>query len=364
MKQMSLTDIDKKIRNTFHTVKNLYAGKNRAISPVIGVILLVAIAVAVSVPVYIYVSTMPEPEPPVNAMLNLKYNSATNELVITHLSGTIINDAITTGSSGSGGGGVLYSEDFESGIGGWSISGQDYEWGRGNNFLGGTVSCCSNTGGCDPAPQCDEPSSAQSGDYALGTDIGGCYSGGSNNWGFVNSLAIDLSSASGTVTLSYWIAYQLEGGGFDTAKVEIASDSGFTSNLQEILTINPSDQIFQDWVENTYDVTSFSGGNLYLRVGMEADGSTCNWHWTGVYLDNVNIEDTGSGGGETTPAGFNNLIVTVPGNPDIDSITKTGGNDFLPGDKITITYEEDIISGSIISVTYKPANQLIKTLKI
>jgi len=140
-------------------------------------------------------------------------------------------------------------------------------------------------------------------------------------------------------------------------KVEIASNSDFTSNLLEILTIAPSNQNYQDWQEYTYDVSSYSGGDLYMRVGMKADGTTCNWQWTGVYLDYVTVEDTGGGG---VPA-WENLVVTVTGSPTIESIT--GYQDFGSGTSIIVKYTEDI-SGRTVSVVYKPRGQLLKTQKI
>jgi len=325
---------------------------------------LVVICVAIAAPIVYYGSDIPESEPPLNVMLKLSYDKSTSKLKISHLSGAYIENALTSSGGGSSGGGLLYSEDFESDMGGWTISGRDYEWERGNNFLGDTLSCC--YGGC---PDCTEPNSAYSGSYALGTNIGGCHPNGpttGEEWGYVSSPVIDLSAASGQLTLTYWIAYQLEGSCCDTGKVQIDDNSGF-SNPTNILSFTSSSGCnaagcdYHDWQEYTYDITSYSGGNLYMRVGMEADGG---WEWTGVYLDYIQIEDAGGGGGDGS-VDYNDLIVKVSGCSPTD-YTITGSQDFYPGEEITVQYSgiDSDATGITFSVIYKPGEQLLKTLSI
>lgn len=70
--------------------------RNKAVSEVVAVILLIATAVTVSIPVLIVLNTSP-PEEPVAVIIDLEYDTSTNELTITHTSGVKITNAYNPG---------------------------------------------------------------------------------------------------------------------------------------------------------------------------------------------------------------------------------------------------------------------------
>ena len=93
--------------------------KEKAVSAVIGTILLVAIVVSVSSTLYFYVNNTPKPTPAPFILLDIKYNAVDGELVITHLSGDTITDALYAGNSQIDEN-SKYEADIKTGVNGWT----------------------------------------------------------------------------------------------------------------------------------------------------------------------------------------------------------------------------------------------------
>lgn len=184
----------------------------------------------------------------------------------------------------------VYFADFESGLQSWTIGGTVWERDTEANLV-----CDDSLGSCVASASnyhpCVEPCAAHSGTYLVGTNIGGVYPdsmGASTNT--FTSPAIDLSTAQGNLKLHYWRAYQIEGGGYDWWDSQIDDNSGFTSPTYVEEIGKAGGYLYQDglydWSETTTDVTSYKGGNLYLRFRVQSDGG---WHFTGLYVDDVFI---------------------------------------------------------------------------
>ncbi|MFQ6070463.1 MAG: DUF2341 domain-containing protein, partial [Candidatus Aminicenantales bacterium] len=183
----------------------------------------------------------------------------------------------------------IYFADFESGLQSWTIGGTVWERDTEANLVcDDSLGTCNN--GADNYHPCQEPCAAHSGTYLVGTNVGGVYpdsmAASTNTF---TSSAIDLSTASGSLMLHYWRAYQIEGAGYDWWDSQIDDNSGFSSPTYVEKIGKSGGYLYPtvyDWSEATTDVTSYAGGSLYLRFRVKSDGG---WHFTGLYVDDVFI---------------------------------------------------------------------------
>ena len=170
---------------------------------------------------------------------------------------------------------IIFSDDMESGVNGWTHGGTNDQWEQGTPIGMIVPICCHNND-----PNCQEPSSAHSSNTVWGTDVGGCYLPSSNDW--LKSPEISLSGLS-DATLKFWMAYQFEDNGYDWFYIEASSDG---TNFDILKTININPQVYQDWAEYTYSLNSYAGGSVWIRYRFTSDGS---WEWTGFYIDDVQV---------------------------------------------------------------------------
>jgi hypothetical protein len=102
-----------------YTLYREFLNDEISVSAVIGIILMVAIVTVVSSTVYVYVNDIPEMHPPIAVILDIEYNSVNGELVITHVGGDTIFDALYTGDTGETGT-TEYEADIEYNVNGWT----------------------------------------------------------------------------------------------------------------------------------------------------------------------------------------------------------------------------------------------------
>lgn len=348
--------------------------KSKAISPVIAIILMVAITVAVAAPIYLYVSNMPKPPPSLTVILNLKYNEATGELTIMHLSGHIIEDVLSTYSSN----GLLLHLDASNPN---SYPGTGNYW---YDLLGKTT--LSNTG---------LSFTTKDGEKCFHFDGSHYFHGSGTN------VPMD-----GAFTLEMW--YYHDGISERDTIFEKAGDT-YSSYRQEIAcTLETSRIMSYYWGHSpTYDY----GGTPAMSIG--------SWHQIVVTREHgdsgcksgsgyIDASDSGSyygcratasivptsgdiriGTGYAGPVedgyikivrvynrvltveeirasynpGWKNLEVKFNGQLfDINSVSCSSGSDFRAGSTLTIT--QSLNSGDKISIVYKPANQLLRQYTI
>ena len=151
---------------------------------------------------------------------------------------------------------TVFSEDFESGIGSWSISGGLWEVG---------------------APT-SGPNNAHSGTNVAATSLSGNYP--DNADAFLISPDINLPS-SGIITLKFYHWYQTESG-YDYCYFMISTDGG--ANWQTLRTYNGYSG---GWILENLNLSSFAGRTVKLGFRFTSDYSIT---YAGWYIDDILIE--------------------------------------------------------------------------
>jgi len=178
------------------------------------------------------------------------------------------------------------------------------------------------------------------------TDIYGSYPtppGYGNSWKQYLLRSFDLSSASGTVTFSYYYKYDIEMN-YDYFFVDISDDGGISwIKFKQYTNLTapgpPGSQTPVDWTQDSIDLTSYAGSNIDIRFRFNSDRE-----WSdedgyfdsdgAVYIDEVLLEDdsgtlfyddmeSGAGAWETT---------RYQRAPDLNASTFTTGYDFVNND--------------------------------
>jgi hypothetical protein len=167
---------------------------------------------------------------------------------------------------------IFFSEDFESGEGGWT-----------HNTFGDTSNSQDDWQFGTPGGQSGDPSSAASGNNAWGNDLAignfnGAYQDDVHN--YLRSPNINLSSATGSI-LRYNRWLTVEEGVFDQARIKVNGNLVWT---------NPSSGNLTDtgWVSHEVDISAFADGNSSVQIefSLQTDGGLTFGGWT---LDDVQI---------------------------------------------------------------------------
>ena len=156
----------------------------------------------------------------------------------------------------------IFSDDMDSGVGGWSHEGVEDEWELGTPTSG--------------------PGGAHSGNSCWGTDLDGDYNVSSSQ--YLISEAIDLSDAS-SATLSFYGWYDTEAN-YDYGYVEI-SESGAAGPWAELATYHGAGAA---WTLEEIDISEYAGkgaDDVRIRFGLTSDHSN---HKAGLYIDDVAIK--------------------------------------------------------------------------
>ncbi|MFH1947221.1 MAG: M6 family metalloprotease domain-containing protein [Candidatus Magasanikbacteria bacterium] len=122
-----------------------------------------------------------------------------------------------------------------------------------------------------------------------------------NNWDESLSHEIDLTSATGTITLSFMHKYDMEGG-WDYGYVDVYADGSWIIINDPPYTNTGWPGTGIDWTSKSLDLSSYAGKTIKIRFRFISD-STCsdedgNGYYPGCdsdsawYIDNVDISDT------------------------------------------------------------------------
>jgi uncharacterized repeat protein (TIGR01451 family) len=203
---------------------------------------------------------------------------------------------------------TILSTDFEAGDAGFTHSGTLDEWERG-------------------LPSFNPILSAHSGVNAWKTDLDNLYENSSNQ--DLLSPPIDLTSATGRITLNWWQKYNIESASFDLYWVEVRQ-VGNPASASRVFewkgsTMNrtvgsPAVTIQQaaGWGAVQADISSFAGQSVEVRFHLQTDSSV---QLTGVGIDDVLLT----------------ACTTVEPTGDL-SISKTDGQaTYFPGQVLTYT---------------------------
>jgi subtilisin family serine protease len=193
-----------------------------------------------------------------------------------------------------------YAWDFEASNGGFTATGQDWEWG-------------------DPTTG---PIDAHSGVKLWATKLAGNYSVSSNSKLDMPPTTVPGSSL--YATLSFWQWYNIEGGTgtcYDGGNVKISTDGGATwtiitpdigyNNVAKSITAGiPNEPCFSGqttgnfWHKVTFNLTPYKGQNVIVRLHFGSDASVT---YPGWYVDDVMIAGTA-----TDTEGPKFISTTVP----------------------------------------------------
>ncbi len=223
---------------------------------------------------------------------------------------------------------IYIQEDFETTPSGWSHGGYYDEWEWGTPTLG--------------------PPGAHSGNNVYATDLDSNYkkSGGTGDVEcYLTTPSIDLTAASGNVSLSFWHYYEIwndaaPNGLDDGAWLEISTNGGSTwsvltpdegyNNTLDSSAPRPSGSCFSGdsggWIESTTSLNSYIGYNVSIRFWFFSDDSQ-GTALPGWYIDDVTVL------GDSGPCGPYVLYESCTIN-DYPIGNNDGGID--PGESITL----------------------------
>ncbi len=151
---------------------------------------------------------------------------------------------------------AVFSDDMETGVGDWALTGT---WGL-------------------------TASSSHSPSYSLTDTPSGSYVNDS-----VTSATAGPIALGGGGELSFWHSHSIESG-WDYGNLKVSTDGSTWSTLDSFTGSQTA------WVEKTYDLTPFAGGDVWVQFEMETDYSIT---YDGWYIDDVTV--TGSGSGNQLP---------------------------------------------------------------
>lgn len=192
---------------------------------------------------------------------------------------------------------VFYSEDFESGPGGWTHGGIQDQWELGSPLSG--------------------PDAAYSGTSCWGTDLSGNYQDNADCW--LLSPVIDLDNRS-CAELSFWIWNDIEDLNWqepDKFFVELSrvGEIAFTPISDCIVGVNNDPEIVSEggWTKVVLDLREYITGQVQFRFTLTSNGSVT---YPGAYIDDVQVSGrykdlTGISNGEN----FGSVSVTCSPNP-------------------------------------------------
>jgi len=167
-------------------------------------------------------------------------------------------------------------EDFEANDGGYTVTGDVWEWGT----------------------PLHGPSAAHSGSYCWGTNLDDCYPNNAN--AKLDSSPITLPIGA---TLKFWHWYSIETS-WDGCNVKISTDGGTSWTVITpiggyIGTANSANPLYpepiftgtgqQYWEEETFDLAAYEGMTVKLRFDFGSDGSV---YYPGYFIDDVSIYET------------------------------------------------------------------------
>lgn len=159
------------------------------------------------------------------------------------------------------------------------------------------------------------PSSAPSGENLVGTNLAGNYN--NNEESYFDSPAISVPEGEAYLQFDHW--YDIEEG-WDYGYLLISTDAQNWSILDELTGSS------NGWETATYDISEYSGGEVYISYTLLTDGSVL---YPGWYVDNVTVADVALGEVTSTSENKTDAQVVRPSNIPLDatvSILETGAS--------------------------------------
>lgn len=151
---------------------------------------------------------------------------------------------------------VVYTENFENGVGSWTLNG---DWAIG------------------------APTSGPNGGYnsvnCAGTNLAGPYSPNADEWMVSPSITIPNSAFDIKLNLLEWFNFE---NGYDNGYIEVSSDGGSTWTNMGGRTGNSGGA----WRNTTVLLNAYKGQNILLAFRLTSDGSD---QYDGWFVDNVDI---------------------------------------------------------------------------
>lgn len=180
-------------------------------------------------------------------------------------------------SSSCSGGTIYFSEDFSDNSRGWTF---------GNEWAIGPTKTSSGQEQGFPDPASDHSTTSDNG--VAGIVLGGNYSYATHSAWYLTSPAINLSSAGGSVKLTFWRWLNCDAVPYTTDKVEVYDGSWHT------LWTNPGSNVLvtdSAWTRETFDVTSYKSANFKVRFGFATGtkGAFRAWIMSGWNIDDVSL---------------------------------------------------------------------------
>lgn len=182
---------------------------------------------------------------------------------------------------------IIVSENFETGNGGFTHSGTADEWEYGTPATGATFT--------SSPPPIIAFTTANSGTKCWKTDLDNTYNNSSDQ--VLQSPVYNLSAASGVITLSYAMKFQMENASFDQLIVTAEEEGGsglvltlFTwlGGTQTTSVGNPIQYmgISGGWATYYADISAFAGKRFRFKVKVTTDDTV---PFAGVGIDDVQV---------------------------------------------------------------------------
>ena len=217
---------------------------------------------------------------------------------------------------------ILFSDDVESGAGGWTVAGSDpILWHRATH-------------------RSNSPTTA----WYYGIDGTRNYETGAINWGTLTSPAFSLSGKTGaTLEFNEWSQVQ-DVTIRDRTRVQLSADGINWSNAFE------SHGTSGLWAKRVVDLTPYTGGNVYVRFFFDTVSRFSN-QYEGWYVDDIRVLATSPN--QAPLAGSQ----TVSTDEDTDLAITLSGSD-VDGDVSSFDVESGpangVLSGDAPNLTYTP----------
>lgn len=182
---------------------------------------------------------------------------------------------------------IIVSENFETSDGGFTHSGTADEWEYGTPATGATTT--------SSPPPVIAFTTANSGTKCWKTDLDNTYNNDANQ--VLQSPVYNLSAATGTITLSYAMKFQMESANFDrlTVTAEEEGGSGLVQTLftwlggtQTMIVGSPAKNlgISGGWATYYADISAFAGKRFRFKVSVTTDNTI---NFAGVGIDDVQV---------------------------------------------------------------------------
>ncbi len=179
-------------------------------------------------------------------------------------------------SSVCSGGTVYFSEDFSDNSRNWGLAA---EWAIGPT----QVSSGHEFGGPDPAN--DHSTTSDNG--VAGIVLGGNYVLAIHGYDYLTSPAIDLSSASGSVKLTFWRWLNCDFDTYVNASVEVFDGTTWVT-LWDNVPLGENEITEYSWTRYEYDVTAYKNAAFRVRFGHLVSDDFA-WQMSGWNVDDLSV---------------------------------------------------------------------------